>query len=64
MPRFEPIKSLAESCLLNVTRHIDSVWCKHYLDAYKSDARNGRFFHFVVGPFDTVRKCALNVEFD
>ena len=55
MPRGKRLKSFRELCLLNVIQNIDDLWCRHYIETY---SKENRFFRYVVGPFDTVRKLA------
>ena len=55
MPRGKRLKSFRELCLLNVIENIDDLWCRHYIETY---SKENRFFRYVVGPFDTVRKLA------
>ena len=64
MPRGKRLKSLRELCLVNVIHNIDDLWCRHYIETY---SKENRFFRYVVGPFDTVRKLAnifQNIQFD
>jgi len=58
MPRGKPLTSLLDACLKNVALNMDSLWCQHYLNTY---GKENRFFRFVVGPFDAVRKSVQNI---
>ena len=50
------IKSLLDTCLGNVTQNMDSLWCKDYVENY---ARDKKFYKYVLGPFETIRKLIL-----
>merc|ERR1711860_393823 len=50
MPSYPCLKSLQESCLLNIVRHMDTTWCKDFL-AHQSQL-NKIQCRFVLGPFD------------
>jgi len=40
--------SLKTLCLRNIAEHLDTVWCKRFLDYYSGTAH----FMFIIGPFD------------
>jgi len=40
--------SLKSLCLRNISEHLDSLWCKRFLDYYSGTAH----FMYIIGPFD------------
>ena len=56
MPLRRKVKTLKHSCLHNITKDIDSYWCKDYTENYPE---GGNKYMHVVGPFDDIRKYTL-----
>ena len=56
MPLRRKVKTLKHSCLHNITKDIDSHWCKDYTENYPE---GGNKYMHVVGPFDDIRKLTL-----
>jgi len=41
-------KSLQKICIENICKHIDTVWCKHFIENYYKKSH----YRYVIGPFD------------
>ncbi len=51
MPRHRPPPSLKEAATANVLRHMDSLWCRHFLETLYPQRT---VWEHVVGPFDSL----------
>lgn len=57
MPRMNPVlKSLKDICLKSITQNMDQVWCKDYVETYCRKENSNKFYLYVIGPFDPLRK--------
>jgi hypothetical protein len=52
MPRVaqKACQTLKQLCLQNICTHIDTLWCKNFLDLYYKNAH----WIYILGPFDSL----------
>ena len=51
-------KSLQKICIENICKHIDTVWCKHFIENYYKKSH----YRYVIGPFDELPPSIIQVN--